>query len=177
MSRHRVKMCCTRVTIPVCRSAPPKPKLERLSPWAFVALGVGMIAVAAVDYLAASVAVGFVVVGAGLVALGGLAARIDGTVKLGLQGFEFALRARQALDEAEREVEQRDPEEAKLLAEKSRSSTTGSTSTRGSWPSGRSRIRTPARGSWKTGGGTSGSAATRRRPSHETSHDGAQATA
>lgn len=77
-----------------------------------------MIAVTAVDYLAASVAVGFVVVGAGLVALGGLAARIDGTVRLGLQGFEFALRARQALDEAEREVEQRDPEEAKLLAEK-----------------------------------------------------------
>jgi hypothetical protein len=84
----------------------------------FVGLGVGMIAVAAANYLAASVDVAFVVLGAGLIALGGLAARIEGRVKLSLQGFEFALRARHALVEAQREVEERDPEEAKRLAGK-----------------------------------------------------------
>ena len=51
-------------------------------------------------------------------ALGGLAARIEGTVKVGLQGFEVALQARQALVEAQHEVEATDPEEAKRIGEK-----------------------------------------------------------
>jgi hypothetical protein len=92
--------------------------LERHGPWAFVLIGVAMIVVAAIGYLDASVSIAFVAVGAGLMALGGLAARIEGTVKVGLQGFELALRARQALLDARHEVEATDPEEAKRIDEK-----------------------------------------------------------
>jgi hypothetical protein len=35
--------------------------------------------------------------------------RIEGPIKIGLQGFEVALRAKQALIEAQRELEERDP--------------------------------------------------------------------
>ena len=59
----------------------------------------------------------FVVLGAALVALGGLAWRVEGTVKVGVQGFELALRAREALIEARQQAEERDPEEAKRLDE------------------------------------------------------------
>jgi hypothetical protein len=100
--------------------APPviaEGKLERHGPWLFVVLGVAMIIVAAIGYLEPSVSIAFVAVGAGLMALGGLAARIEGTVKVGLQGFEVALRARQALLDRQQEVEATDPEEAKRIGE------------------------------------------------------------
>jgi hypothetical protein len=108
---------------PTASSEPAPPviaegKLERHGPWAFVLLGVAMIIVAAIGYLEPSVSIAFVAVGAGLMALGGLTARIEGTVKVGLQGFEFALQARQALVEAQHEVEASDPEEAKRIGEK-----------------------------------------------------------
>ena len=61
------------------RVLPPEGRVERFAPWAFVGIGVAMIAVAAADYLATSVATAFVVLGAALVALGGLAARAEGT--------------------------------------------------------------------------------------------------
>ena len=105
----------------VGRLAPPG-RLERSAPWACAAIGVLMIVVAAIDYLDSAVSVAFVIVGAALFVVGGFAARIEGTIKVGIQGFEVALRAhheaRQALVEAQREVEETDPEEAKRLGEK-----------------------------------------------------------
>jgi hypothetical protein len=100
------------------RKLPTEGTAERLAPWTFVVIGVAMMAVAAADYLATSVATAFVVLGAGLVALGGLAARAEGTLKLGVQGVEMFLRARDALVEVKQEVEERDPEEAERLAGK-----------------------------------------------------------
>ena len=98
---------------------PTEGRIERLAPWAFVGIGVLMMAVAAADYLATSVATAFVVLGAALVALGGLAARAEGTLKLGVQGVEMFLRARDALVEVQREVEERgDEDEAKRVAVK-----------------------------------------------------------
>jgi hypothetical protein len=79
---------------------------------------VAMIIVAAIGYLEPSVSIAFVAVGAGLMALGAMAARIEGTIKVGVQGFEFALRARQALVELQQETEATDPEEAKRIGEK-----------------------------------------------------------
>jgi hypothetical protein len=90
-------------------------RLDRHAPWAFVGIGVAMIVVAAFDYLPTSVAVAFVVLGAALVAVGGLAARIEGTIKVGLQGFEMALRARQAIAEVQQQVEASGTEEAKRI--------------------------------------------------------------
>jgi hypothetical protein len=92
--------------------------LDRHAPWAFAAIGVGMIVAAAVDYLATSVAVAFVVLGAALVVIGGLAARIEGRIKVGVQGFEMALRAREAIAQVQQEVEASGTEEAKRIGEK-----------------------------------------------------------
>jgi hypothetical protein len=97
------------------QQSPAEGWLDRYGPWAFVVLGVAMIAVATVDYLDASVGVAFVVLGAGLLALGGLASRLQGTIKLGLQGVEMALAARQAVVAAQRTVEQSNPEAARRL--------------------------------------------------------------
>jgi hypothetical protein len=102
---------------------PPAPgRLERFAPWACATLGVLMIVAAAIGYLESAVSVAFVIVGAALFVVGGFAARIEGTIKVGVQGFEVALRAhheaRQALVEAQREVQESDPEEAKRLGEK-----------------------------------------------------------
>jgi hypothetical protein len=80
----------------------------------FVVLGVAMIVVA-VGYLDAGVDVAFVVLGTGLLALGGFAARLQGTIKLGLQGVEIALAAREAVVDAQRAVEKSDPEAAGRL--------------------------------------------------------------
>jgi len=81
----------------------------------FVVLGVAMIVVAAVGYLDAGVGVAFVVLGTGLLALGGFAARLQGTIKLGMQGVEMALAAREAVVDAQRAVETSDPEVAGRL--------------------------------------------------------------
>jgi hypothetical protein len=66
---------------------------DRAAPWVFLAVGLAMIVVGALDYLPSSVAVAFVIVGAGLIVLGGCLRLLEGTLKLGPQGVEATLRA------------------------------------------------------------------------------------
>jgi hypothetical protein len=90
-------------------------RIERHGPALFAVIGVGMIAVAAVGYLADAVSTAFAVVGAGLLVVGGLAGRLL-TFKLTATGIEGTLAARQVLVVAQEQAErQGDSEEAASL--------------------------------------------------------------
>ena len=74
-----------------------------------------MVGLAAVDYLAAAVAVAFAVVGAGLIVVGGCLWLLEGTLKLGPQGVEATLRAER--EQAVLELVQETAPEIKPLAQ------------------------------------------------------------
>lgn len=92
--------------------------LERHGPVGFVMVGLAMIVVAAAAGLNDAVAITFAILGVALVALGGLAARLEGPFEIGADGLKGVLRVRHDLLEAKHEAEhQGRPEDAKRLGE------------------------------------------------------------
>jgi hypothetical protein len=95
--------------------------IETHGPTLFAIVGVAMIAVAAVGYLADAVSTAFAIVGAGLLVVGGLAGRLL-TFKLTATGVEGSLAARQFVAALEQQAQAEGDEEtaqaAKLTGEK-----------------------------------------------------------
>lgn len=69
--------------------------LDRVAPWLFMAVGIGMVVMAAVGVLSDAVAVAFAVLGTGLLLFGGLSRLLEGPFEIGPQRVKGQLAARQ----------------------------------------------------------------------------------